>query len=146
MPSITTASTLYTLQRTTAKPVRHLLSLRPDFEKTCSGAPLVSQLHLGGEGFAQLFLDGNNAWAKSSALVVVVDLYEDGRRAVLNENGIGTVLLPSHVVSWMQLDVLYDSGRINKGGSRRQTVTVQRTRIFRRTRSTAGKRPVVPMS
>ena len=92
-----------------------MLTPHPDFEKTCSGAPLVSQFHLGSEGFTQLFRDGDNAWTKSSVLVVVVDLYEDGRRVVQNENGLGTFLLPSSVVGRMQLNVLHDSGGVNRG-------------------------------
>ena len=76
---------------------------------------LVSQFHLGSEGFTQLFRDGDNTWTKSSVLVVVVDLYEDGRWAVQNENGLGAFLLPSSVVGKVQLNVLHDSGGVNRG-------------------------------
>ena len=92
-----------------------MLTPHPDFEKTCSGAPLVSQFHLGSEGFAQLFRDGDNARTKSSVLVVVVDLYEDGRRVVQNENGVTSVPLSSQAICGIELDALHDSGRINRG-------------------------------
>ena len=63
----------------------------------------------------KLFLYGNNAWSKPSVLVVVVDFHKDGRRVVQNENGVTFVPLPSQAVCGIELDVLHDSGRINRG-------------------------------